>query len=101
MNILGNRITNKNEEFTAVLASIQAVNRAYLFMLSLIKCCDINWRVQVTLQKTLIHSIMIYGSEAWTLPKQAMNKIDSAEWKILQKISGPTNSQAIWRIKYN
>ena len=65
------------------------------------KCCDINWRVQVTLQKTLIHSIMIYGSEAQTLSKQAMNKTDSAEWKILQQISGPTNSQAIWRIKYN
>jgi hypothetical protein len=73
MNILGNHITNKNEEFAAVLEWIQAANRAYLFMLSSMKCCDINWRVQVTLQKTLIHSIMIYGSEAQTLPKQATN----------------------------
>jgi hypothetical protein len=101
MNILGNCITNKNEEFAAVLARIQAANRAYLFRLSLMKCHDINWRVQVTLQKTLIHSIMMYGSEARTLPKQAMNKIDSFEWKILQKISGPTNSQAVCRIKYS
>ena len=80
---------NKNEELTAVQARIQAANRAYLSMLSLMKCCDINWRVQVTLCKTLIHSITVYGSEAWTLPKQAMNKIGSFEWKILQKISGP------------
>jgi len=65
------------------------------------KCRDIKWRVLVTLQKTLIHSITIYSSEARTLPKQVTNKIDSAEWKILQKISGPTNSQTIWRIKYN
>lgn len=101
MNILGNCITNKNEEFAAVLAPKQAADRAYLFMLSLMKCHDINCRVQVTLQKTLIHSIMMYGSEAWTLPKQAMNKIDSSEWKILQNISGPTNSQAVRRIKYN
>jgi len=99
MNILGNCTTNKNEEFAAVLARIQAVNRAYLFRLSLMKCHDINCRVQVILQKTLIHSIIMYGSEAQTLPKQAMNKIDSFEWKILQKISGPTNSQAVCRIK--
>jgi len=79
MNMLGNQITNKNEEFAAVLAPKQAANRAYLFMLSLMKCRDINWRVQVTLQETLIHGIMMYGSEARTLPKQAMNKIDSAE----------------------
>ena len=99
MNILGNCTTNKNEEFAAVLARIQAVNRAYLFRLSLMKCHDINCRVQVILQKTLIHSIIMHGSEAQTLPKQAMNKIDSFEWKILQKISGPTNSQAVCRIK--
>jgi hypothetical protein len=101
MNILHDFITNKNEEFAAVLARIQAAKRAYLFMLSLMKCHDIKWRVQVTLQKTLIYSIMMYASEAWTLPKQAMNKIYSAEWKTLPKISGPTNSQAIWRTKYN
>jgi hypothetical protein len=50
-------------------------------MMSLMKCRDINWRVQVTLQKTLIHNIMMCSSEARTLPKQAMNKIDSFEWK--------------------
>ena len=70
-------------------------------MLSLTKCHDINWKVPVTLEKTLIHRIMIYGSEAQTLPKQVMNNIDSAEWKILQKMRGPTNSQTVCRIKYN
>jgi hypothetical protein len=29
---------------------------------------------------------MVYGSEAWTLTKQAVNKISSFEWKILQKV---------------
>jgi hypothetical protein len=43
----------------------------------------------------------MYGGEVWTLSQGAANKIDSFEWKILRKISGPTQSKGVWRIGYN
>jgi hypothetical protein len=43
----------------------------------------------------------MYGSKVWTLSQGAANKIDSFEWKILQKIPGPTQSKGVWRIRYN
>jgi hypothetical protein len=72
-------VTNKNEE----LEEIQAANRAYFSILPLIKSRGISRRVPVTLYKTLIRSILMYGSEVWTLFQGATNEIDSFEWKIL------------------
>jgi hypothetical protein len=36
-----------------------------------------------------------------TLSRGAANKIDSFEWKVLQKISGPTVPNGVWKIRYN
>ena len=49
---LGNRLTNKNEELAAVQVKIQAANRAYFYLVYLLKCHDMNWRFRVTLYKT-------------------------------------------------
>jgi hypothetical protein len=43
----------------------------------------------------------MYGCEVWTLSQGAANKMDSFEWKILQKIFGPTQSKGVWRVRYN
>jgi len=55
---IGNHLTNKNKELVGMQAQIQAANKAYYSTLSLIKFCDIKCRVQVTLYKTLICSIL-------------------------------------------
>jgi len=55
---MGTHITKKNKKLVEMQAQIQAANKAYYTTLSLIKFCDINWRVQVTLYKTLICSIL-------------------------------------------
>jgi len=54
----GIHLTNKNKELVGMQAQIQAANKAYYSTSSLIKFCDINWRVRVTLYKTLICSIL-------------------------------------------
>jgi hypothetical protein len=82
---LGTCLTNKNDELVEIQARIQVTNRSYFSILSLIKFHGINWRIRITLYKTLIRSILVRGSEAWTLPKQTVNKIDSFERKILRK----------------
>jgi hypothetical protein len=37
----------------------------------------------------------------WALSQGTENKIDFFEWKIFQKIFGPTQSKGVWRIRYN
>ena len=71
---------------------IQAASSAYFCKLSLIRCRDINWRVRITLglYKTLIHSILLNGSEARTFSEQAVEKIHLFEGKIHLKILGPS-----------
>jgi len=51
---MGTHLTNKNKELVEMQAQIQAANKAYYTTLSLIKFCDIKWRVQVTIYKNLI-----------------------------------------------
>jgi hypothetical protein len=53
------------------------------------------------LAEVLIRSILMYGSEVWTLSQGATKRIDSFEWKILWKIFGSTQSKQAWGIRYN
>jgi Reverse transcriptase (RNA-dependent DNA polymerase). len=55
---MGTHLINKHKELVETKAQIQAANKAYYSNLSLIKFHDINWRVWVTLYKTLICSIL-------------------------------------------
>jgi hypothetical protein len=98
---LGTHFTSNNEELEEIQSRIHVANRTYFSILPLIKSHGIGCRVQVTLYKTLIRSILMYDSEVWTLSQGAANKIDLFERKILRKIFGPTQSKGVWRIRYN
>jgi hypothetical protein len=49
----------------------------------------------------LITSIVLYGSERWTLKNADEEKLKIFERRILRKIYGPTCENGVWRIKYN
>jgi hypothetical protein len=68
-----------NEELEEIQSRMQAANRAYFSILPLIKSFGNSWRVRATLDKTLIGSVLTYGSEVWTLSQEAANMIDSFE----------------------
>jgi hypothetical protein len=72
-------LKNNNEELEETQSRMQAANRTYFSILPLIKSRGISWRVRATLDKTLIRSVLMYGSEVWTLSQGAANKIDSFE----------------------
>ena len=53
-----------------------------------------------------MHSVMIrpvitYGSETWTLNKQAANIVNTFERRILRRIYGPIQVNGIWRMRHN
>jgi hypothetical protein len=64
-------------------------------------CKDIHTKTRVMLYKTLIRTVLTYGSETWTLFKNSENALSTFEWKILRRIYGPVQDNGQWRIRYN
>jgi hypothetical protein len=53
------------------------------------------------LYKTLIHTVLTYGSETWKLSKNSENALSTFERKILRRIYGSVQDSSQWRIRYN
>jgi hypothetical protein len=51
--------------------------------------------------KTLIRSVVLYGSKSYTLTKANEEKLWTLERRIPRRIYGPTCENGVWRIKYN
>jgi hypothetical protein len=65
------------------------------------RCKDIHKETKVMLYKTLIRTVLTYGSETWTLSKNSENALSTFERKILRRIYGPVQDNGQWRIRYN
>jgi hypothetical protein len=74
------------------------LNKAYFSLLAVMRCKDIHKKTKVMLYKTLIHTVLTYGSETWMLSK---NSESTYERKILRRIYGPVQDNGQWRIRYN
>jgi hypothetical protein len=53
------------------------------------------------LYKTLIHTVLTYGNETWTLSKKSENALSIFERKILRRIYGLVQDDGQWRIRCN
>ena len=51
--------------------------------------------------RTLVHPVVIYGSESWTLTMEEERTLAIFERKILRKIYGPVKENGLWRIRRN
>jgi hypothetical protein len=49
----------------------------------------------------LIHAVLTYGSETWTLSRKSENVLSIFKKKILKRIYGPVKDNGLWRIRYN
>jgi hypothetical protein len=56
---------------------------------------------KVTIFKTLIRPVLVYGAEAWVLTKQDKMQLGCFERKILCKLYGLSNSRGVWRRRTN
>jgi hypothetical protein len=50
---------------------------------------------------TLVHPVVTYGSETWTLTMNEERALAGFERKILWKIYGPVRENELWRITQN
>ena len=97
---LGVSLAFNNEERTEIQNRIQTANKAYYSILPLIKYRGASLRGRITLYKTLIRSIVMYGWEGWIFLKNSQKLIDNFERKILRIIFGPKLVEGKWRIRY-
>jgi len=67
----------------------------------MLKAKNINRKHKVTMYKTLIKPILVYGAETWVLSNVDELRLGVFERKILRRIYGPVCEEEIWRSKYN
>lgn len=98
---LGGIITENNERLAEIKARLAAGNRCYYSFQNLLKTSLINKNLKLTIYKTIIKPIVIYGSETWSLTKKEETLLSTWERKILRKIFGAVNVNGEWRIRNN
>jgi hypothetical protein len=54
-----------------------------------------------TIHKTLIHPVLLYGSEWWVLTKKEENQLFVFKRKVLRTICRPKFENGVYRRKYN
>jgi hypothetical protein len=67
---LGSCITRDNDEYIVIQRRLKLVNKAYFSLLAVMRCEDIQKKTKVMLYKTLICTVLTYGSKTWTLSKK-------------------------------
>jgi hypothetical protein len=70
-------------------------------MVNMLKAKKINRKHKLTVYKTLIKPVLMYGAETWVLGKADVLRLGAFERKILRRIYGPICEEAAWRSRYN
>lgn len=98
---LGVLITQGNTADMDMRHKIAAGNRCLRALNKTMSSRYISKKAKLTLYKTVVRPIVLYGSETWTLSKNMEQHLMTWERKILRKIYGPKFENGCWRIRYN
>lgn len=98
---LGSSITQENEETSEVKRRITAANRTYFSLFPILKSRSVHRKTKIRIYKTIVRTVVAYGSESWTILSRTAEMLDCFERKILRKIFGPVMDGGAWRIRYN
>jgi hypothetical protein len=98
---LGSCITKNNDEYIGIQRRLKLANKAYFSLFAVMRCKDIHKTTKVMFSKTVIHTVLTYGSETWTLSRNSENDISTFERKILRRIYGLVQDNGQWMIRYN
>ena len=100
-NYLGPILNEDNTMNIEIAERIAKGNKAYCANVKLIKSKFLKKNTKINIYKTVIRPVVTYSSETWTLTAKYENNLRIFERQILRKISGPVNTDNIWRIRNN
>lgn len=83
---LGVLVTKDNSINEEIKAGIAAGNRAYWALIKTLKSRNLNSKLKVTVYRTMIRPVVMYGSETWTMTVTEEECFRRWERKILRRI---------------
>jgi len=76
-------------------------SKAYYANRQLFNSSLISRSSKLKIYRMLVHPVVTYGSESWTLTMEEERALAVFERKILRKIYGPVQENELWRIRRN
>jgi len=87
---LGSLINVNNDNSAQIKKRILLANKGFYGLKRQFRCQFLSIKNKIKLHKTLIRSVLAYGSENWVLSKSDETILEVFERKILRAIFGPT-----------
>ena len=98
---LGCAVTTRNDASLEIKRRITLANRCYYGLNRQLSSRDLSRTTKLTLYKTLILPVLLYGAVAWTVLSTDAAALRVFERKVLRKIFGPVRVGDDFRIRYN
>jgi hypothetical protein len=99
---LGSLVTADNETSREIQRRIMAGNRAYFGLRRTLRSNRIRRRTKLTIYKTLIRPVVLYGHETWTMLVADQRALGAFERKVLRTICGGVQTEdGSWRRRMN
>ena len=98
---LGSIISNNHDTSMEIKRRILAAQRAYFSVSHLLKSRKISRYAKVTMYKTLIRPVVLYGSESWNMTSADEHAIGVFERRILRAIFGPKKEGELFKCRSN
>jgi hypothetical protein len=94
-------MTPTNDMSLEIPRRIQTANRCFFGLLKHLQSSHRSRQTKFTIHKTLIHSVLLYGSKTWVLTKRKENQLLVFERKVLRTICGPKIENGVYTRRYN
>lgn len=99
---LGSLVSPDNDTSKEIQARVFAGNRAYYGLRKTLTSDRVNRRTKLTMYKTLIRPVALYGHETWTMQQEDECALGVFERKVLRTIFGGVQTEAgVWRRRMN
>jgi hypothetical protein len=96
-----NNMNKDNNVSTEIKQRLIMVNKTSYGLKKQLNSLYFKQQTKCILCKTLIRSILMYGSESWPLSEKDENLLQIFGRRILRRIYGPINEGGVWRIRHN
>jgi hypothetical protein len=90
-------MTPTNEVNLEIQRRIQTANRCFFGLRKHLQSSHLSHQTKFTIHKTLIRSVLLYGSETWVLTKREETQLLVFERKVLRTICGPKIENGVYR----
>lgn len=95
-------MTADNDTSREIQRRIVAGNRAYFGLRRTLRSSKVRHRTKLTIYKTLIRPVLLYGHETWTLRAEDQRALGVFERKVLRTIYGGVQMEdGTWRRRMN